>query len=124
VLFPIKSIEPTTALAAGWSILTINVLPPLRIRELPPSERPLARLQQHGPQALSDAELLALVLQAESLDLAQRLLVDLAAGRASSAPPSPRARSIWKPLIGRSSRSSLLVRRHDSDSRSATCASS
>jgi DNA repair protein RadC len=56
----------------------IPVLPPLRIRELPPTERPLARLQQYGPQALSDAELLALVLQAESLDLAQRLLVDLA----------------------------------------------
>jgi DNA repair protein RadC len=53
-------------------------LPALRIRELPASERPLARLQQLGPAALSDAELLALVLQAESLDLAQRLLVDLA----------------------------------------------
>jgi DNA repair protein RadC len=56
----------------------LQVLPALRIRELPASERPLARLQQHGPAALSDAELLALVLQAESLDLAQRLLVDLA----------------------------------------------
>jgi DNA repair protein RadC len=55
-----------------------QALPALRIRELPASERPLARLQQYGPGALSDAELLALVLQAESLDLAQRLLVDLA----------------------------------------------
>jgi DNA repair protein RadC len=53
-------------------------LPALRIRELPASERPLARLQQHGASALSDAELLALILQADSLDLAQRLLLDLA----------------------------------------------
>jgi DNA repair protein RadC len=52
-------------------------LPALRIRALPASERPLARLQQHGPGALSAAELLALILQAESLDLAQRLLLDL-----------------------------------------------
>jgi DNA repair protein RadC len=56
----------------------LSGLPALRIRELPASERPLARLQQHGPAALSDAELLALILQAESLNLAQRLLVDLA----------------------------------------------
>jgi DNA repair protein RadC len=56
----------------------LHALPALRIRELPASERPLARLQQLGPAALSVAELLALILQAESLDHAQRLLVDLA----------------------------------------------
>jgi DNA repair protein RadC len=52
-------------------------LPALRIRELPASERPLARLQQLGPAALSDAELLALLMQTSSIDQAQRLLVDL-----------------------------------------------
>jgi DNA repair protein RadC len=47
-----------------------------RIRDLPASDRPLYRLVQHGCRALSNAELLALVLgRADGLDLAQELLV-------------------------------------------------
>ena len=34
---------------------------PLPIRELPTSEQPRARLLQHGPAVLSDAELLAVL---------------------------------------------------------------
>lgn len=50
------------------------------IRELPVSERPRERLQHHGAAALSNSELLAIILRTgvggESvLDLAQRLLV-------------------------------------------------
>jgi DNA repair protein RadC len=33
----------------------------MRIRELPLHERPASRIADHGPNALSDAELLALV---------------------------------------------------------------
>ena len=50
------------------------------IRELPASERPRERLEHHGAQALSNGELLAIILRTgvggESvLDLARRLLV-------------------------------------------------
>ena len=45
-----------------------------RIRELLPSERPVYRLHQVGPAALSDAELLAILIQATSLAAAQELL--------------------------------------------------
>ncbi len=50
-----------------------------RIRELPTSERPRERLRDHGPQALSNAELLAIVLRSGSarqsvLNLASSLL--------------------------------------------------
>jgi DNA repair protein RadC len=48
--------------------------PALRIRELPPHATPCARLHRLGPSALSDAEVLALIVQAPSLDWAQRLL--------------------------------------------------
>lgn len=50
--------------------------PRRRIRDLPASEQPLYRLREHGSRALSNAELLALVLgRADGLDLAQDLLV-------------------------------------------------
>jgi len=52
-----------------------TLLPPVpRIRELPASERPVYRLHQAGPQALSDAELLAILIQATTLEYAQQLL--------------------------------------------------
>lgn len=49
------------------------------IRELPPSERPRERLQHYGTAALSNTELLAIILRTgvggeNVLDLAQRLL--------------------------------------------------
>ena len=49
------------------------------IREMPPSERPRERLIQHGPQALSNSELLALILRTGTpseniLSLSNRLL--------------------------------------------------
>jgi DNA repair protein RadC len=47
----------------------------LRIRELPADATPCARLHQLGAQALSDAEVLALIVQADTLDFAQRLLL-------------------------------------------------
>ena len=52
----------------------------LSVKELPASERPRERLQQLGPEVLTNAELLAVILntgtRGESvLDLAQRLLV-------------------------------------------------
>jgi DNA repair protein RadC len=47
-----------------------------RVADLPPADRPLYRLEQHGSGALSNAELLALLLgRADALDLAQELLV-------------------------------------------------
>ena len=50
--------------------------PRRRIRDLPASDRPLYRLEQHGSGALSNVELLALLLgRADALDLAQELLV-------------------------------------------------
>lgn len=53
----------------------------LRIKELPPSEQPRERLRDHGPAALSDAELLAILLRVgvtgvNVLQLSQQLLVD------------------------------------------------
>ena len=54
---------------------------PLRLRELPPTETPRVRLQDVGPAALSDVELLAILLRsgiagANALDLARQLLVE------------------------------------------------
>lgn len=51
----------------------------LRIKELPPSEQPRERLRDYGPQALSDAELLAILLRVgvpgmNVVHLAQKLL--------------------------------------------------
>ncbi|MFQ5744481.1 MAG: DNA repair protein RadC [Acidobacteriota bacterium] len=53
----------------------------LRIRALPKGERPRERMQSHGPSALADRELLALVLGsgcagASALELAERLLAN------------------------------------------------
>jgi len=53
----------------------------LRIRELPSSEQPRERLRDYGPQALSDAELLAIILRVglpglNVVQLAQRLLLE------------------------------------------------
>jgi DNA repair protein RadC len=53
----------------------------LRLRELPISETPRARIRDVGPAALSDAELLAILLRsgvvgANALDLARQLLTD------------------------------------------------
>lgn len=50
--------------------------PRRNIRDLPASDQPLYRLEQHGSSALSNAELLALLLgRADALDLAQELLI-------------------------------------------------
>jgi DNA repair protein RadC len=50
--------------------------PRRHIRDLPATDRPLYRLEQHGSGVLSNAELLALVLgRADALDLAQELLI-------------------------------------------------
>ena len=51
----------------------------LVIRDLPASERPRERLEQYGPESLSTAELLAIVLRVGSrgesaVRLAERLL--------------------------------------------------
>lgn len=53
-----------------------------QIREMPPSERPRERLLRHGSEALSSAELIAIVLGSgaegdNALDLAERLLAKL-----------------------------------------------
>lgn len=50
-----------------------------RLREVPSQERPRERMQQHGPSALSHAELLAILLRTgtnneSSVHLAQRIL--------------------------------------------------
>ena len=50
--------------------------PRRRVSDLPAVDQPLYRLEQHGSSALSNAELLALVLgRADALDLAQDLLI-------------------------------------------------
>jgi DNA repair protein RadC len=48
----------------------------MRIRELPLNERPANRIADHGPDALSDAELLALVSGQHDLDICARCLRD------------------------------------------------
>jgi DNA repair protein RadC len=53
----------------------------LRIKELPPSEQPRERLRDYGPAALSDAELLAILLRVgvagtNVVQLAQQLLTE------------------------------------------------
>src|SRR5262245_53362253 len=53
----------------------------LRLCELPPTETPRVRLCDAGPEALSDTELLAILLRsgvagANALDLARHLLVE------------------------------------------------
>lgn len=53
----------------------------LRIKELPPSEQPRERLRDYGPSALSDAELLAILLRTglqgmNVVQLAQKLLLE------------------------------------------------
>lgn len=53
----------------------------LRIKELPPTEQPRERLRDHGPGALSDSELLAILLRVgvegtNVVQLAQQLLVE------------------------------------------------
>lgn len=47
---------------------------PLRIRELPVAQRPVPRLLDVGTTALADAELLAILIQADTLDAAAQLL--------------------------------------------------
>ncbi|MCG3156268.1 MAG: hypothetical protein DKINENOH_02892 [bacterium] len=54
---------------------------PLRLAEWPENERPRERLLKHGPESLSDAELLAIVLRTGNhgqsvMDLARKLLVE------------------------------------------------
>lgn len=54
---------------------------PLRLKDLAVSERPQERLEQHGAAALSDTELLALLLRSGSrgvnvLEVAQKLITD------------------------------------------------
>jgi DNA repair protein RadC len=53
----------------------------LRLKELPPTEQPRERLASQGPAALSDAELLAILLRVgvegtNVLQLAQQLLIE------------------------------------------------
>jgi DNA repair protein RadC len=47
---------------------------PLRIRELSPTDQPVHRIHTLGPQALTDAELLAILIQSTTLEAAQELL--------------------------------------------------
>ena len=35
----------------------------IRLKELPPEERPLERLQEHGAEALKTSELLAIIIR-------------------------------------------------------------
>ncbi len=58
----------------------------LRMSQLPQGERPRERLRDHGPEALSDAELLAILLRVgvagcNVVQLAQQLLVELGGWR-------------------------------------------
>ena len=47
---------------------------PVAIRELPVTQRPITRLLTMGTQALADTELLAILIQADTLDTAAQLL--------------------------------------------------
>ena len=89
---------PPYAADKGGGILTPMASPALEyralIREMPSDERPRERLQSRGPDALSNAELLAILLRTGStgenvINLAQRLLTRFegvgALGRASFA---------------------------------------
>src|SRR5688572_11401260 len=66
----------TTQLSLAYAQEQRLAPPRRRIADLPASERPLYRLHEHGSGALSNAELLALLLgRADALDLAQELLI-------------------------------------------------
>lgn len=57
-----------------------DVLSKLRIKDLPENERPYERLQKFGPDMLSNAELLAIIIKTgtkgeTSVDIARRLLI-------------------------------------------------
>src|SRR5207237_622675 len=96
------------------------------VRELPSHERPRERLQHFGPQALSAAELLAIVLHTGSrggsvLDLANKLLdsksqlvekVNLYQGTANSS--VLRAAEIFRPAIIRNCPGLILCHNHPS----------
>ena len=61
------------------------------IREMPPSERPRERLQRHGASALSDTELIAILLRTgvkgqSAVQLAQELLKSHSLGELVSVP--------------------------------------
>ena len=47
---------------------------PARIRELPTTAQPVYRLHHVGPQALTDAELLAILIQSTTIEAAQEVL--------------------------------------------------
>ena len=66
----------TTQLSLAYAQEQQLAPPRRRIADLPAPDRPLYRLHEHGSSALSNAELLALLLgRADALDLAQELLV-------------------------------------------------
>ncbi len=59
--------------------LALNDKEKLRIKDLPENERPYERLQKYGPQVLSNAELMAIIIKTgtkneTSIDIARRLL--------------------------------------------------
>jgi DNA repair protein RadC len=63
------------------TLTTLAAVRPLRLRELPETETPRGRIRELGPTALSDAELLALLLRSgvagtNALDLARQMLVE------------------------------------------------
>ena len=53
---------------------------PLKMKELPESERPYEKLKMYGPEKLSNAELLAIIIKCgtkdeNSLNIANRILL-------------------------------------------------
>src|SRR5262249_12782885 len=79
----IKSLRPSVVITALQTTTEGSPMAEyhLRIKELPPSEQPRERLRDYGPAALSDAELLAILLRVgvagtNGVQLAQQLLVE------------------------------------------------
>jgi DNA repair protein RadC len=65
-----------TQLPLAYATNEAQTRPRRRVSDLPATDRPLYRLEQHGSSVLSNAELLALLLgRTDALDLAQELLV-------------------------------------------------
>src|SRR6266496_3424037 len=65
----------------GCRLTLISCMSQLKIREMPREERPREKLAAHGPSALTDPELIAILLRtgvpgANAIEVARKLLKD------------------------------------------------
>src|SRR6266702_1230901 len=89
------------------------------VRELPSDERPRERLQHFGPQALSVAELLAIILRtgtrgANALELAHKLIAKASLYQGTANSSVLRAAEVFRPAVIRNCPGLILCHNHPS----------